>query len=120
MDKPQPLHIPDSNGVFYKVLVFPHKRYGDVLGSELIERYGKKLRSKPIKKPSPLSIENNKLFLPCGKLPEYTLINGSKYQTQKILNKIEEKTHTKIYSKRENRIVKNYQNTTVQIPSIFE
>lgn len=115
MVNPVRIHIPDKDGKLYSVVVHPDKLYGDRLGSELIHQYGKR-GLKSITPRQALIISESDIFLPCGKLQEYTRINGDNYKTAEVIRRIEKITDTRIYSKRQNRILKHFQNTTLTIP----
>jgi hypothetical protein len=96
-----PIHLPlgDSCTLVY---VKPNRKYGDKLGSELIELYGKRKR-----KPKTVEVKKNVITIPTGKLSS---------QDVKLLKRVEDKTGVRILNKREPRALKYMQNCTLKIP----
>jgi len=97
-----PIYLPLSMEASVRVYVTPHKKYGNLLGSELISIYGIR-RQKEIDTKS-IEIKDNTLFIPSGFLDNKSL---------ETLKTIERDTGIKITSKREPRAIKYYWNVTL-------
>ena len=62
---------------------------------------------------------DTRIHIPYGELPEKIKIGLRYYNTRDILNIIERITGKRIISKRENRALRHMQNTTIQLPIIY-
>ena len=102
--KPSPIHLPLNDGVLTLVYVLPYKKYGNLLGKQLIELYSRRR----IKHTETTDIQTtqDKIVIPCGNLTD---------KSREKLKHIEGITGVKILSRREPRALKQFWNTTISI-----
>ena len=108
------IHLPSSSGIV-QVRVTPNKIYGDKTGEELIKLYGVKYRKA---EPKTIEVKGNTIFLPHGEIAEKVMFNDKTIPLKEFKNKIEQATRVKIFSKRSNRAVKHFRNTTLIIQDL--
>jgi hypothetical protein len=125
-----PIHLPLSEGNYALVYVRPDKEYNQILGSQLVELYGRKTRvvkPKPIplyklnvsKKPRKdiqehlnVSEEVNFVLHLSPILPKSINIKGRAYDPKELIVIIEDIEKSKLFSRRNNRPLKTAVNTS--------
>jgi hypothetical protein len=128
-----PIHLPLSEGNYALVYVRPDKEYNQILGSQLVELYGRKTR---VVKPKPIptyklnvskkprgdiqehlnqSEEVNFVLHVPPILPKSINIKGKEYDPRELIVIIEDIEKSKLFSRRNNRPLKTAINTSFEL-----
>jgi len=113
------IHIPLNSGNTALVRVSPDKTYGEHTGEELIKKYSNNPIIPIKRKPIEVLEEKFTIFIPSGELPEYTTIKQSEYKTRELFSILEDILGKPILYKYQNRALKHYANTSLQIPIVI-
>jgi len=132
-----PIHLPLSEGNYALVYVRPDKEYNQILGSQLVELYGRKTRQiKP--KPIPsydlnatktlrssvieqLNIAKEVIFtLHLSKeLPKSINVQGKPYDPRELIVVIEQIQKCKLFSRRNNRLLRTAVNLSFEVKALM-
>jgi len=66
-----------------------------------------------------MEIKDTSIFIPSGELPKTIQIGDRSYNTRQLIEIIERITGKHIISKRQNKALRNYRNTTIRLGVIL-